>query len=83
MPDFLQKYDFETHVFLEKVKSPVCIFHGTADNVLPYNNAEKLKSEFKKGDVLITLEGQGHNSITDNELFKTEFKKFADAALTQ
>lgn len=83
MPDFLQKYDFETHAFLEKVKSPVCIFHGTADNVLPYSNAEKLKSEFKKGDVLITLDGQGHNSITDNELFKTEFKKFADAALTQ
>lgn len=82
MPDFLQKYDFETHEFLHKVKAPVCIFHGTADNLLPYSNSLKLKEEFKKNDTLITLPGQGHNGINDNELFKTAFKKFADKALT-
>lgn len=81
MPDFLQKYDFETYKFLQKVKAPICIFHGTADNILPYSNSEKLKSVVKEGDTLITLPGEGHNTITDNELFKTEFKKFADATL--
>jgi alpha-beta hydrolase superfamily lysophospholipase len=82
MPDFLQKYDFETNKFLKEVKAPVCIFHGTADNVLAYTNSEKLKKEFKKGDILITLKGQGHNGITDNMLFKTGFKRFADKALS-
>jgi alpha-beta hydrolase superfamily lysophospholipase len=82
MPDFLQKYDFETYKFLKGVKAPVCIFHGTADNVLAYANSEKLQKEFKIGDTLITLKGQGHNGITDNMLFKTEFKKFADKALS-
>lgn len=78
MPGFLKKYNFETHEFLQKVKVPVCIFHGTADNLLPYTNAEKLKAEFKERDTLITLPGQGHNGINDNQLFKIEFKKFAD-----
>lgn len=82
MPDFLQKYDIETHAFLEKVKAPVCIFHGTNDDVLPYGNSEKLEKEFKKGDTLITLKGQGHNGITDDVVFRAEFKKFADTALT-
>lgn len=81
MPDFLQKYDFETYKFLQKVKAPVCIFHGTADTILPYSNSEKLRSVFKKNDMLVTLPGEGHNTITDNELFKTEFKKFADRML--
>lgn len=81
MPDFLKKYDFETYKYLQKVKVPVCIFHGTADKLLSYSNSEKLKAEFKKGDVLIALPGQGHNGINENELFKTEYKKFADKAL--
>jgi predicted esterase len=83
VPDFLQKYDFETYRFLQKVKAPVCIFHGTNDNVLSYHNSERLKAQFKPGDTLITLPGQGHNGITDNELFKTAFKKFADNAIRQ
>ena len=78
MPDFLQKYNFETYKFLQKVKAPVCIFHGTDDHVLSYSNSEKLKNIFKKGDTLVTLSGQGHNGITDNELFKIEFKKFTE-----
>ncbi len=78
MPDFLIKYDFETYKFLAKVKCPVCIFHGTNDNILPYENSLKLKTLFKKEDTLITLADQGHNGINDNRIFKKEFKQFAD-----
>ena len=81
MPDFLQKYDFETYKFLKKVKAPVCIFHGTDDYVLSYSNSEKLKNILKKGDTLVTLPGQGHNGITDNEIFKSDFKNFTENAL--
>ena len=43
MPDFLLKYRFKTYRFLEKVKCPVYIFHGTKDKIITYNNSERLK----------------------------------------
>jgi pimeloyl-ACP methyl ester carboxylesterase len=45
---------------------PVIIFHGNQDNVIYYGSSLKLEKEMKAGDTLITLEGQGHNGITDN-----------------
>lgn len=45
---------------------PVVIFHGDQDEVIYYGSSLKLKQEMKPGDTLITLNGQGHNGITDN-----------------
>jgi uncharacterized protein len=66
IPTFLLKYKFQTNEYLRHCKMPVIIFHGNQDNVIYYGSSFKLKEEFKKGDTLITLNGQGHNGITDN-----------------
>ena len=60
MPEFLRKYKFETHKFLENVNCPVYVFHGTKDKIIPYSNSEKLKEEFPDKIELTTLKGTDH-----------------------
>ncbi len=66
IPIFLLKYKFQTNEYLKDCKMPVVIFHGNQDGVIYYGSSLKLKEEMKVGDTLITLNGQGHNGITDN-----------------
>jgi pimeloyl-ACP methyl ester carboxylesterase len=66
LPTFLLKYKFQTNEYLKACKMPVIIFHGNQDGVVYYESSLKLEKEMKAGDTLITLDGQGHNGITDN-----------------
>jgi uncharacterized protein len=66
VPTFLLKYKFETNDYLSNCKMPIVIFHGNEDEVIYYNSSVKLKKLLKSSDTLITLNGQGHNGITDN-----------------
>ena len=54
---------------------PVVIFHGDQDEVIYYGSALKLKEEFKTMDILITLKGQGHNGMTDNEDYRLKLEQ--------
>lgn len=74
IPTFLLKYKFQTNEYLKECKMPVVIFHGDQDEVIYYGSSLKLKSEFKPGDTLITLKGQGHNDMTDNPDYISEIK---------
>lgn len=75
VPTFILKYKFETNKYLKSCKAPIVIFHGDEDEVIYYGSSLKLKEEFKQGDRLVTLEGQGHNGITDNPVYKNEMKR--------
>ncbi len=66
IPTFLLRYTIQTNEYLKDCKMPVVIFHGDEDEVIPYGSSLKLKIEFKTGDTLVTLRGQGHNGMTDN-----------------
>ena len=74
VPSFLLKYKFETNKYLKDCKMPVVIFHGNADEVIYYHSSVKLKEYFKKSDTLITLNGQGHNGMTDNPEYRENIK---------
>ena len=75
IPTFILKYKFETNEYLKTCKMPVIIFHGNQDEVIYYGSSLKLKKEFKQQDILITLDGQGHNGMGDNIQYKTELEK--------
>lgn len=77
IPTFLLKYKFETNKYLKECKMQVVIFHGDNDEVIYYGSSLKLKELFKKGDTLITLNGQGHNGITDNKQYKEALEQLA------
>lgn len=75
IPTFILKYKFETNDYIKNCKMPIVIFHGNKDEVIYYGSSLKLKEEFKKHDTLITLNGQGHNGITENPDYKMEIRK--------
>jgi pimeloyl-ACP methyl ester carboxylesterase len=70
IPTFILKYKFPIDAYLPKCTMPIVIFHGDNDEVIYYNSSVKLKQLMKPADTLITLHGQGHNGITENEDYK-------------
>ncbi|GAA4921862.1 alpha/beta hydrolase [Mucilaginibacter defluvii] len=66
LPTFISKYQLNTYSYIEKVKFPVIIFHGNADETIYHQSSLRLKQHFKPGDQLIILRGQKHNGIDKN-----------------
>ena len=77
IPTFILKYKFATNEYLKDCKVPITIFHGNQDGVINYESSTKLKEDFSQIE-LITLDGQGHNGITDNENYKSEVKSILE-----
>jgi pimeloyl-ACP methyl ester carboxylesterase len=75
IPTFVLKYKLETDTYIRDCKMPIVIFHGDQDEVIYYGSSLKLKEAFKREDTLITLIGQGHNEMTENQDYKIEIKK--------
>jgi hypothetical protein len=67
--NWMIKYSFPIHHYLKKVKSPITIFHGTEDEVVPYKQSKWLKEENKKIE-LITIQGGEHNNLATYTLFQ-------------
>ena len=63
-------YRLPTYEYLTRVTVPVTIFHGTSDWVIPYSNAERLRTVLKPGDQFITLPGGGHNDLNSFPLMQ-------------
>jgi len=62
-------YKMPTHEYLQEVKAPITIFHGTDDGVIPYRCAKKLKAVLKPSDQFITIQKGSHNNLNDFPLF--------------
>jgi uncharacterized protein len=75
LPTILLKYPLPTYEYMQSVKAPVTIFHGTSDNTIPYNSSLKLQQLFKQKDKLITLDGESHSGIMSNPQYLEELKK--------
>ena len=74
-PVFLLRYKIETNKYLQDCVMPVVIFHGNQDEIVPYDSSLKLEKEFKSKDKLITLDGEVHNGILYNEIYRIEIEK--------
>lgn len=61
-PQALMKYSFPINEYLQKVNVPVTIFHGTADEIIPYKQSSKLKKELPHVD-LFTVPRGTHNNL--------------------
>lgn len=75
LPTFLLKYKFPTNDLITSCKMPVVIFHGTKDQVIPYDSSIMLQKIMKANDQLITLTGVGHNNIDSDPNFQLSIKK--------
>lgn len=70
-PVRLGKYSFPVQDYLEKVKVPITIFHGTEDAVVPYRQAADLASQIKNVE-LITLQKGEHNNLFSFGLYQSK-----------
>jgi uncharacterized protein len=65
-------YKFPTWKYVQEVTAPITILHGTADGIIRYSNASKLKPYLKKEDRFITIPGGSHNDLSDFPLFQQQ-----------
>ncbi len=68
IPSFLVRYPLRSYENYSRIQAPISIFHGTADNLIPYENSLKL-AQINRPDTLILLEGQGHNGLPWHDTF--------------
>ncbi len=68
----LVKYELPTYKYIDGLKMPIVIFHGTNDGVIRYSDAYMLKPYLKLGDEFITIPGGSHNTVNLSPIY---FKK--------
>lgn len=60
---FILKYPLRSDLFAPKVRSPVLILHGTADETVPYLQGAALARAFSPAPTFVTIEGGHHNDL--------------------
>ena len=73
---YLLRYQFRSDLNLEQVRCPIHIIHGTADQVIPYDEGHKLVQKFPHIHFTTVNNGQ-HNNLRDF----SEYEMFLDEAL--
>ncbi|WP_281232210.1 alpha/beta hydrolase [Flavobacterium gelatinilyticum] len=73
-PDFMKKFSLETNLYLPEVKCPIYIFHGTEDQLIPYDNSVRLKKLLKSNAYFYPLKNQDHVGVNENEDFQKQLK---------
>ena len=69
LPKFLIRYQLSTDHYIANTEYPVHLFHGTKDELIPYTSSVRL-SELSDKITLHTVEGAGHNNISDFPIFR-------------
>ena len=70
VPTALLRYNFTTSAYIENVKCPVYMFHGTDDKIVPYENSVGIKRENPKVK-FYTIKGLGHMKFNDDPEFQS------------
>ena len=74
-PDFMKKFQFQNNLHLQKITTPIYIFHGTNDKLIPIENSVRLQKLQPNSAILYCLEGQNHVGINQNEVFIEKMKE--------
>jgi len=67
----MSKFHFPSNQYIKKIESPVTLFHGTKDEVIPYKQAVRLAKE-NPGVLLVTIESGRHNNLNDSPVFQQQ-----------
>ncbi len=78
IPDFLVKYPLDNKDHINRLSCPVTIFHGTEDEVVPYDASKDLKDFFPDKIELVTLENTSHRRA----IFHDSIRRFLSKHLT-
>lgn len=56
---------FDNLAKIPRVKCPILIFHGTADEVIPFSHGEALRDAARTSVEFVPVPGAGHNDLVD------------------
>jgi uncharacterized protein len=65
----MSRFGFPTYYYLQNLKTPVSILHGSNDETIPFTQAERLQKE-KPSIELVRIEQGKHNNLSDFSLFQ-------------
>tara|TARA_R100001369_G_scaffold51222_2_gene78046 strand:+ start:150 stop:947 length:798 start_codon:yes stop_codon:yes gene_type:complete len=72
----LLKYRFPTNTYMNKTNCPVVIFHGTDDDVVPYESGKKLAETLPKDRLnFISIPEGGHNNLIEFQEYKDSIEE--------
>jgi uncharacterized protein len=63
VPAWVLKYPLDSEAIIGAVKSPILIAHGTADALIPLEQARRLAARAQAPTELLEVEGAGHNDL--------------------
>ncbi len=66
--NWMASYHFPNYSYFKKIETPITIFHGTNDKVIPYKHSVRLANE-NPGVQLVTIDKGEHNNLNDSPLF--------------
>jgi uncharacterized protein len=66
------KYPQRTDRWIGEVACPVYLFHGTKDDIIPFDHSIRLEALIRSPNKLIRIEGGGHNNLSDYGAFDRE-----------
>jgi uncharacterized protein len=69
------RYKLMSNLWIPEVTCPVYLFHGTADQIVPYESSIRLMKLIKAGGKLVTIEGGGHNDLSDFIIYHVQLDK--------
>lgn len=72
------KYPLRTHTWIEKVRSPIYIFHGKADTIVPFAQGQLLFHHAKKTNAqveFIPLDAWGHTNFDQHDQYQRKIKE--------
>ncbi len=73
---YLMKYKLPSHTYLQEVKAPIRIFHGTNDRVVPYKSGKKLFESISNPDKVIYTVPEGeHNNLEGFKVYQDGIEK--------
>ena len=64
---WILSFEFPLHTYLQQVRAPVLIYHGTQDELISLKQAERLRPFLKATDRMIVVPGGRHNGLIGNE----------------
>lgn len=72
IPNFIVRYPLKSADWISKIEQQITLFHGTEDNVIPFDSSEELQQLNPERSQLITLQGESHRGALFNPLFKRQ-----------
>jgi uncharacterized protein len=67
--DSVFKYPLRTDLRMPQVTCPVYLFHGTEDEIIPFDSSKRLVTLIKSEHELIAIPGGGHNDLAEYPLY--------------